>query len=294
MEQKFIIANGINFHYRIMGSGKPIILLHASPRSGKMLENLGKMLAESFLVIIPDLPGYGFSEAIPQKVKNLYEVVPYLNALLEALSLEKVSIYGTATGAQLGIAYALIYPEKFEHLFLDNPAHFSEEEYQNISENYFIDLNPKSDGSHLINLWNHVQQSMMYFPWYDHSEEAQFSKIIPPDAVVADTVKEYLVAGERYHELYRAAFLHERVNKIQQLTVPTIIFKWKASILLKYIDRLLAFELPENISVVETEKDMTERYLKMVEVIKAVCATQSEFGFVRFKDLLDSTERKFY
>ena len=267
MEQKFIIANGINFHYRIMGSGKPIVLLHASPRSGKMLENLGKMLAKSFLVIIPDLPGYGFSEIIPQKVENLNEVLPYLNAFFQALNLEKVSIYGTATGAQLGIAYALTYPEKVEHLFLDNPAHFSEEENQNISEKYFIDLNPKSDGSHLINLWNHVRDSMMYFPWYDHSAEAQFSKIMPSDAVVADTVKEYLVAGERYHELYRAAFLHERVEKIQNLIVPTVIFKWKASILLKYIDRLLAFELSKNISVVETEKDMAERYLKMVEVI---------------------------
>lgn len=260
-------ANGIRFHYRVMGVGKPIILLHASPRSGKMLKNLGKMLSESFQVIIPDLPGYGFSEVIPQKVENLYEVIPYINAFFEALNLEKISIYGTATGAQLGIAYALTYPEKVEHLFLDNPAHFSEEEYEQISEKYFIDLKPQSDGSHLINLWNHVQQSMMYFPWYDHSEEAQFNKIMPPDATVADTVKEYLVAGERYHELYRAAFLHERVEKMQQLTVPTIIFKWKASILLKYIDRLLTFELPKNISGVETEKDMNDRYLKMVEII---------------------------
>lgn len=267
MKQKFINANGINFHYRIMGSGKPITLLHASPRSGKMLENLGNMLSESFQVIIPDLPGYGFSEAIPQKVENLCEVIPYLNTFFEALNLEKISIYGTATGAQLGIAYSLVHPEKITNLFLDNPAHFSEGEYQDISENYFIDLSPKSDGSHLINLWNHVRDSMMYFPWYDNSEEAQFSKIIPPDAVVADTVKEYLVAGERYHELYRAAFLHERVEKIQQLTVPTVIFKWKASILLKYIDRLLAFELPKNISVVETDKVISERYRKMVEII---------------------------
>ena len=267
MEQKFIIANGIRIHYRIKGAGKPIILLHASPRSGKMLENLGKMLAESFQVIIPDLPGYGFSEAIPQKVENLYDILPYFNDFFETLSFEKVSIYGTATGAQLGIAYALTYPEKVDYLFLDNPAHFSEEEYQNISEKYFIELNPKSDGSHLINLWNHVRDSMMFFPWYDHSEEAQFSKIMPPDAIVADTLKEYLVAGERYHELYRAAFLHERVEKIQQITVPTIIFKWKASILLKYIDRLLAFELPKNISVIETEKDTTERYEKMVKII---------------------------
>jgi pimeloyl-ACP methyl ester carboxylesterase len=267
MEQKFIIAKEIRIYYRQMGKGKPIVLLHASPQSGKMLENFGKMLAETFQVIIPDLPGYGFSEAIPQKVSNLYEVVPYLKAFLEVLNIENPLIYGTATGAQLGIAYALTYPKEVKKLFLDNPAHFSEEEYEQISTNYFIDLSPKPDGSHLLNLWNHVKDSMMYFPWYDHSAEAQFSKIIPSNALVADTVQAYIVAGERYDELYRAAFLHERVEKIQQLGVPTVIFKWKASILLKYIDRLLAFELPENVSVMETEKDISERYEKMVETI---------------------------
>jgi pimeloyl-ACP methyl ester carboxylesterase len=267
MEQKFIITKGIRIHYRQMGEGEPIILLHASPRSGKMLENFGKILAETFQVIIPDLPGYGFSDAIPQKVNNLYEVVPYLKAFSEALNIENPSIYGTATGAQLGIAYALTYPLDVKNLFLDNPAHFSENEHQQISEKYFIDLSPKSDGSHLVNLWNHAKDSMMYFPWYDHSEEAQFSKTVPSDVVIADTVQAYIVAGERYDELYRAAFLHERAEKIQQLSVPTVIFKWKASILLKYIDALLVFNMPENVIVVETEKDISERYLKMVKII---------------------------
>lgn len=167
----------------------------------------------------------------------------------------------------MGIAYALKHPTEVKNLFLDNPAHFSEKEYRQISARYFIDLAPKSDGSHLVNLWNHVKDSMMYFPWYDHSEEAQFNKNIPSEALIADTVQAYIVAGERYDELYRAAFLHERAIKVQHLKTPTVIFKWKGGILLKYIDRLLAFEMPENVSVVGTEKDITERYLKMVEII---------------------------
>ena len=270
MEQKFIVVKEIKIHYRILGEGEPIVLLHASPRSGKMLENFGKMLSEHFQVIIPDLPGYGYSESIPQKVKTLYDVVPYLKGFFEELNISKPSIYGTATGAQLGIAFALTHPTEIKHLYLDNPAHFSEEEYQKISEKYFVDLSPKVDGSHLQQLWSHIRESMMYFPWYDHSPENQFSSIEPSPAIIADTLKEYLVAGVRYDELYRAAFLHERVEKIQQLSIPTVIFKWKASILLKYIDRLLSFQLPDNVSVVETEKDILERYKKMVEVMKIV------------------------
>jgi pimeloyl-ACP methyl ester carboxylesterase len=267
MEKLFILVNGIRIHYRKLGSGNAIVLLHASPRSGKMLENFGKMLSEYFEVIIPDLPGYGYSESIPKKVETLYEVVPYLKALFEGLNLSTFSIYGTATGAQLGIAYCLKYPDEVKNLYLDNPAHFSEKESQQIIEKYFIDLSPKSDGSHLQILWNHVRESMMYFPWYDHSPENQFSIVEPSPMIIAELVNEYLVAGIRYDELYMAAFQHERVEKIQQLSSPTVIFKWKASILLKYIENLLSFQLPDNVRVIETEKEISERYKKMVEVI---------------------------
>ncbi|MEY4541598.1 MAG: hypothetical protein RLZZ306_3355 [Bacteroidota bacterium] len=265
MEQKFVLVKGIKIHYRTSGWGTPIILLHASPRSGKMLEKFGDMLSNHFNVVIPDLPGYGYSESIPQKVTSMNDVVPYLKEFISAIYLKKPHIYGTATGAQLGIAFALKYPNDMKNLYLDNPAHFSEEEYHQISENYFVDLTPTTGGSHLQNLWNHVRESMMYFPWYDHSPENQFSRVEPSPLIISDIVKEYLMAGVRYDELYRAAFLHERVEKIQQLSVPTVIFKWEASILLKYIDRLLAFQLPDNVNVVQTGKDVFERYKKMVE-----------------------------
>jgi haloalkane dehalogenase len=265
MERLFILVKGIKIHYRKKGVGETVILLHASPRSGKMLETFGKMLSEYFEVIIPDLPGYGCSESIPEKVETLYEVVPYLKAFFKEMNLSKSSIYGTATGAQLGIAYALTYPNEIKNLYLDNPAHFSEEEFEQISKRYFVNLNPKSD---LQTLWNHVRETMMYFPWYAHSPENQFSTIEPSPLLIAEIVKEYLMAGVRYDELYRAAFLHERVEKIQQLSVPTIIFKWKASILMKYIERLLSFPLPDNVRVIETEKDILSRYKKMAEVMK--------------------------
>ena len=267
MEQKFVLVRGIKIHYRTMGWGNPIVLLHASPRSGKMLEKFGEMLSKHFHVIIPDLPGYGNSESIPHEVKLMRDVVPYLKDFISNTYLKKPHIYGTATGAQLGIAFALMYPQELKNLYLDNPAHFSEKEYIQISSKYFVDLTPKSDGSHLQNLWNHVRESMMYFPWYDHSPENQFSTIEPSLTMINEIMREYLVAGVRYDELYRAAFLHERAEKIQQLSVPTVIFKWKASILLKYIDRLLSFQLPSNVRIVETEKDILERYKKMVEVI---------------------------
>ena len=39
MEQKFIDVKGIKVHYRTFGWGTSIVLLHASPRSGKFWKN---------------------------------------------------------------------------------------------------------------------------------------------------------------------------------------------------------------------------------------------------------------
>lgn len=267
MDSKFINIQGVNLFYRTTGNGSPIVLLHASPRSGKMLEGFGKLLANNFKVIIPDLPGYGFSESIPERVNTLYDVVPLLRHFFGQIGVEKPSIYGTATGAQLGIAYSLSYPTEVQMLYLDNPAHFSEKEYLNIAEHYFLDLTPTPNGEHLTKLWNHVRDSMMYFPWYEKTPKNQFNTIEPSATIISEIVREYLIAGVRYDELYRAAFLHERAEKVQALTIPTTIFKWEGSILLKYIDKLLSFDLPENIHTVETPKDMTERYQKMAVTI---------------------------
>ena len=63
-----------------MGSDKPTVLPHAWLRSGKMIENFGKMLAKIFFVIIPDLPGYGFSEVNSLKISNLCEVISFMKS----------------------------------------------------------------------------------------------------------------------------------------------------------------------------------------------------------------------
>jgi pimeloyl-ACP methyl ester carboxylesterase len=268
METKYINTKSLRFHYREAGTGAVVVLLHPSPRSGKMFEALGQILAPYCRVIIPDLPGFGASEGIPTEIKTLYDVVPYFDEFFEALSLDQFSLYGSATGAQLGIAYALRYPQKVQHLLLDNCAHFSEEEYQSIVSQYFIDITPKADGSHLSVLWQHVTASMEFFPWYDPREENRIASQLPPPEVLTETVKDYLIAGPRYHEMYRAAFLHERAKNVQALQVQTTLFRWEGSILLRWIDDLLKYPMPANINIVATGKSIKERYEAIIEYIR--------------------------
>jgi pimeloyl-ACP methyl ester carboxylesterase len=269
MEKYFIDVEGVSLFYRKTGNGPLLLLLHPSPRSSKMMEPLAGLLAQQFTVICPDTPGYGFSQPLPQYPASIYDYIYVLDALINELTQGSVYIYGTATGAQLGIAYALTHPKKMAHLYLDNTAHFSEAECSEILKNYFPDLTPQPDGSHLQRVWELACNSCLYFPWYKKEEQYRISNTLPPLPILNEMVKDYLVAGTNYAAAYIAAFKHERVQKVQQLTCATTIFKWMGSPLLRYINQLLAYPLPENIAVVETPADMTERYGNMQQWINA-------------------------
>jgi pimeloyl-ACP methyl ester carboxylesterase len=269
MEKKFITVSGVTLFYRQAGSGSLMLLLHPSARNSCMMEPLIHLLAPHFTVVAPDLPGYGYSDPLPQTAQSVYDYVPYLNELIASLSQQPVLLYGTATGAQVGIAYALTHPGPVKHLYLDNCAHFSEADCQLILQNYFIDISPQPDGSHLQTLWQHVCDSCLYFPWYKKNEAHRIAAQLPPAAVIQNMMNDYLLAGPHYADAYKAAFLHERAEKVQALKTATTLFKWLGSPLLPQMQALLRHDLPANIEVVETPAAMEARYKKMVHCFMA-------------------------
>jgi pimeloyl-ACP methyl ester carboxylesterase len=268
MKKKFIRIQELDICYRQTGTGPFVFLLHPSPRSNAMMEPLMHLLADCFTVIAWDLPGYGHSSPLPQRADSLYDYTGWLRHFIQHFTHEPITLYGTATGAQLGIAYSLVYGETVRHLYLDNCAHFDDAECERILERYFIDLTPMPDGSHLKMLWQHVCDSCLYFPWYEQDEAHRIAREIPPATTLQAMVNDYLLAGPHYADAYKAAFLHERAAYIQKLKVPATLFKWNGSPLLKYINRLLEHELPENIQVAETPVAMEERYRRMKEIMQ--------------------------
>jgi pimeloyl-ACP methyl ester carboxylesterase len=265
MDKKFITLSSTTLFYRQQGHGPLLLLLHPSPRNGKMMEPLMQLLSVHFTVVVPDLPGYGFSTPLPQPVTSMYDYAGALHEWLQGLTKDPIFIYGTATGAQAGIAYALTHPQQVRHLFLDNCAHFSEVDCEEILQRYFIDISPQPNGSHLSLLWQHVCDSCLYFPWYEKNEAHRIADVLPPLTVIQNIVTDYLLAGPNYADAYKTAFKHERAAYVQQLKAPATIFKWLGSPLLPHMNDLLEHTLPDNIRVVETAKEMEGRYRRMVE-----------------------------
>jgi hypothetical protein len=67
---------------------------------------------------------------------------------------------------------------------------------------------------------------------------------------------------------------HEKVEHVMALKIPTTVFRWEGSVLLKYIDKLLSFQLPDHIQTVNTPIDMKERYRIMTDHLRQ-CALRT-------------------
>jgi pimeloyl-ACP methyl ester carboxylesterase len=263
MIQKFIQIGKHHIFYRMMGQGPFLVLLHPSPRNSAMMVPMMHLLADHFTVIAPDTPGYGFSEANENTPEDISDYTLFIDVIVREVCRGKTRIYGTATGAQLAIAYALEHPEKVLHIYADNAAHFDVKQREEILANYFIDISPQANGSHLSKLWNHIMDSCLFFPWYDKKETNRFANELPSDAVMQTILTDYLLAGNNYAAAYKVAFKHEDIKNVEALKVNTTLFRWMGSPILKYIDQLLSHQLPSNIQIVETPVSIPERYAVM-------------------------------
>jgi hypothetical protein len=110
-----------------------------------------------------------------------------------------------------------------------------------------------------------IQSLCVYFPWYTPIPENRFNANEPTPQQIQFILTHILNASADYKYGYLAAFAHEDAQYIQDLKVPTIIFKWLGSPILKYINQLLAYEMPAHITLIETPLNVNERNQVMQE-----------------------------
>ena len=104
---RFVRAGDIDFHVQISGAGEDLLLLHGAGASGHSFAGLAARLSERHRVIVPDLPGQGFTTLLPVKAVGLAPFADYLRKLMSALEAKPRWIIGHSAGAALGAQYAL-------------------------------------------------------------------------------------------------------------------------------------------------------------------------------------------
>jgi len=257
------LAGGtIQTHYRTAGEGRPLVLLHPSPLSSAFMTPVIDTARDLYRVIAPDTPGYGASDPLPEPGEDLAPYCDWLEAALDALGLERVLLYGSATGAQIAIEFACRRPARLEGLVLENAVHFEDDEREHILANYFPSLAPRADGAHLLEAWRMADALFRGFPWF----EAPMDGPAPPVGLVHATALGYLEAGEDYARAYRAAFRNERAERLARVPVRTAVMRWAGSVLKAQADRLDAFDWPAHITMHPSGPTAEARFAALREV----------------------------
>jgi pimeloyl-ACP methyl ester carboxylesterase len=135
--------DGFSLHFIYEKSKKknamPIVLLHGWPSSFLLMLKLLPLLIDSFDVIIPSLPGFGFSDQPNKKGMNMYEMGQLLHKLItKELGYEKYAIRCTDTGHGVAREIALSFPESVIGLHTEGsgPAMTQVENMTQTEENF--------------------------------------------------------------------------------------------------------------------------------------------------------------
>lgn len=95
----FVRAGGIEWHVQMLGDGPALLLLHGTGASTHSWAALADCLASRYTLIIPDLPGHGFSSAAG--TPSLPGMALALTALLATLGMPLAGIVGHSAGAAI-------------------------------------------------------------------------------------------------------------------------------------------------------------------------------------------------
>ena len=119
--RKFTVCcNGVALSVHRAGQGEPLLLLHGFPQNHMCWERVAPQLARHYDVIIPDLRGYGESEAPPNESGNTTyskrTMAKDIADLLTVLAIQRANVLGHDRGARVAYRFALDHPERVNKL----------------------------------------------------------------------------------------------------------------------------------------------------------------------------------
>jgi proline iminopeptidase len=112
---------GFDLHYRVQGSGKPIVFLAGGPGFDVgYLEDAAKLFPAGYQRVFLEQRGTGKSRPHKMDADNmsLRLAIEDLEALRQHLGLEKLTLAGHSWGGMLAMAYTASHPDRVERLIL--------------------------------------------------------------------------------------------------------------------------------------------------------------------------------
>jgi pimeloyl-ACP methyl ester carboxylesterase len=113
----FAEVDGVHLHYRAVGSGPAVVMIHGYGASLDLWRPVQDALAAHHRVIAVDLKGFGWSSRPPGDYSPEAEA-QLVWGLLDQLAVDQVSIVGHSWGSSVSLAMALAHPERVRRIAL--------------------------------------------------------------------------------------------------------------------------------------------------------------------------------
>ncbi len=117
--------DGVEIHVEVTGEGRPVVLLHGFPDTGRLWRHQVEALAAAgFKVIVPDLRGYGKSGK-PEGVDaySLLYLAGDVLAVLDHLEVDRAHVVGHDWGSALAWVLGSLSPDRVDHLVAVSVGH---------------------------------------------------------------------------------------------------------------------------------------------------------------------------
>lgn len=117
-ETGFAPINNTKLYFEVVGTGKPLLLLHSGITDHRMWKEQAREFSNQFQVIMPDFRGYGRSDNPEEPFRHaqdMYDFILYLG-------LKRVNIAGCSLGGKTAMELAITHPEVVDHLILIAPG----------------------------------------------------------------------------------------------------------------------------------------------------------------------------
>jgi pimeloyl-ACP methyl ester carboxylesterase len=137
-------TSGGELHYRIAGTGKPLVLLHGYSGYGEQWRNFLSEFLDDYKVIAVDLPGHGQSSKLESSF-IVADAARDMWQLLDHLGVKQIYGVGYSAGGMTLLQMALLEPSRVQAMILAASAFTvleerSGEQFEQLPEGYRQDL----------------------------------------------------------------------------------------------------------------------------------------------------------
>lgn len=201
-------ADGCTLHATVTGEGSGLVLMHAGGPDHKSMVPLAERLADRFMVVLPDLRGYGRSVCTDPARHTWAQYVEDVVRLLDHIGLSSAVLGGAGLGSTITLRTAAAHPDRVRAAVLIGVEDIEDDEAKEAEIRFLDAFAARVESEGIEAGWEPILTGF------------------PP--VVGDMVRDAIPRSDPASIVAAAAIGHDRsfrsVDELTVITAPTLVF----------------------------------------------------------------------